>query len=101
MRLSKYVISVSKRHKNNHAGVKKGAWCIYYYDSDIINENGSITIQQKRINPLLVPYYKIIRFHRHKITCDDCDYTYPVFTNWYDHNTDCPNCYQNDLDDFD
>ena len=91
MRLSKYVVSVSKRHKNNHAGVKNGAWCIYYFNKDDW-DYGIEALQVERINFLLVPYYKIIKFHRHKITCDDCDYTYPVLTNWYDRNTDCPNC---------
>ena len=52
MRLVKYVISVSKRHKNNHAGVKNGTWAIYYYDEDW-------KLQTKRINPLLIWYYKL------------------------------------------
>ena len=34
MRLSEYIISVSKRHKNNHAGAKSGTWSIYYYDEE-------------------------------------------------------------------
>ena len=43
MRLVKYVISVSKRHENNHAGVKNGAWMIYYYDED-----GKIQTKRKK-----------------------------------------------------
>ena len=98
MRLSKYIISVSKRHKNNHAGVKNGAWCIYYYDDDWLY--GNETVQMKRINLLLVPYYKIIKYHRHKITCDDCGHTYPTLTNWYDKNQECNFCSENyDLDE--
>ena len=49
MRLSKYVISVSKRHKNNHAGVKNGAWCIYYYDDDckeIVKQNDKFLFEK-------------------------------------------------------
>ena len=49
MRLVKYVISVSKRHKNNHAGVKNGTWSIYYYDEDW-------KLQTKRINVICKMY---------------------------------------------
>ena len=77
MRLSKYVVSVSKRHKNNHAGVKNGTWAIYYYDEDW-------KMQTKRINPLLIWYYKLIRRHRKKMYCLNCKNAVLVLTNWYD-----------------
>ena len=94
MRLSKYVISVSKRHKNNHAGVKNGAWCIYYYDEDW-------KMQQKRINPLLILYYKLIRRHRKKVYCLNCRKELLWLTNWYDRKIpDCPYCLD-EYDDFD
>ena len=64
MRLVKYVISVSKRHENNHAGVKNGVWMIYYYDED-----GKI--QTKRINPLLIWYYKLRKRQRTKAVCSE------------------------------
>ena len=85
MRLSKYVISVSKRHKNNHAGVKNGAWVVYYYDEDW-------KLQTKRINPLLIWYYKLKRYHRKKAVCPFCDRRYLVLTNWHDKNIECPYC---------
>jgi len=95
MRLSKYVISVSKRHKNNHAGVKNGAWCIYYYDDDW-------KLQQKRINPLLVPFYKLTRYHRIKNRCLECGVLYLSLINWRDKDMSCPYCGNDfvDLDDF-
>ena len=90
MRLSKYIVSVSKRHKNNHAGVKNGAWVIYYYD-----EAGKL--QNKRINPLLVWYYKLIRRHRIKGVCPNCSRRFLCLTNWYDKKMECPFC----LDEYD
>ena len=94
MRLSEYVISVSKRHKNNHAGAKNGTWSIYYYDQD-----GKI--QTKRINPLLIWYYKLIRRQRRKAMCTRCNGQYTVLINWYDKNIDCPYCLEEDYDEYD
>ena len=92
LRLSKYVISVSKRHKNNHAGVKNGTWSIYYYDEDW-------KLQTKRINPLLIGYYKLIRRHRKKMYCLNCKNSVLVLTNWYDRKIpDCPYCEYDDLE---
>ena len=82
----KIIISVSKRHKNNHAGVKNGAWVVYYYDEDW-------KLQTKRINPLLVQFYKLARYHRIQCQCDECDLLYITFVNWHDKNQDCPRCY--------
>jgi len=92
LRLSKVIISVSKRHKNNHAGVKNGTWAIYYYDED-----GKI--QTKRINPLLILYYKLKKYHRIKGRCPNCYREFTIFSNWYDRNKnpECPYC----LDEFD
>jgi hypothetical protein len=90
MRLVKYVVSVSKRHKNNHACVKNGTWSIYYYDEDW-------KMQTKRINPLLIWYYKLIRRHRKKMYCLNCSTEFLVLTSWYDKKAECPYC----LDDYD
>ena len=94
MRLVKYIISVSKRHKNNHAGVKNGTWAIYYYD-----EYGKM--QTKRINPLLIWYYKLIRRHRVQGVCPNCSREYLLLTNWYDKKNYCPYCLEEDFDEFD
>ena len=94
MRLVKYVVSVSKRHKNNHAGVKNGTWVIYYYD-----EYGKM--QTKRINPLLIWYYKLIRRHRVQGVCPNCSREYLLLTNWYDKKNYCPYCLEEDFDEYD
>ena len=85
MRLVKYVISVSKRHENNHAGVKNGTYMIYYYDEDMI-------LQSKRINPLLIWYYKLRKYHRKKAMCSECYREFVFLTNWYDKKMECPIC---------
>ena len=94
MRLSKVIISVSKRHKNNHAGVKNGTWAIYYYDED-----GKI--QTQRINPLLIWYYKLKKYNRKKMYCLNCRLEFTVFSNWYDrdNNPECPYCTESVTDD--
>ena len=85
MRLVKYVISVSKRHENNHAGVKNGTYMIYYYNEDMI-------LQSKRINPLLIWYYKLKKRHRKKGTCSECNRQFIFLTNWYDKKMECDFC---------
>jgi len=85
MRLVKYIISVSKRHENNHAGVKNGTWMIYYYDENMI-------LQTKRINPLLIWYYKLKKRHRKKGICSECYRQFVFLTNWYDKKIECPYC---------
>ena len=90
MRLSEYIISVSKRHKNNHAGVKNGTYMIYYYDEDMI-------LQTKRINPLLIWYYKLRKRRRVKGVCSECHREIHFLTCWFDKKMECPYC----LDEFD
>jgi len=77
MRLVKYIISVSKRYENNHAGVKNGTYMICYYDEDMI-------LQTKRINPLLIWYYKLRKRHRVKGVCSECGREMRFLTCWYD-----------------
>ena len=90
MRLVKYIISVSKRYENNHAGVKNGTYMICYYDEDMI-------LQTKRINPFLIWYYKLKKRHRKKGMCSECYREFIICTNWHDKNAECPYC----LDEFD
>ena len=85
MRLVKYIISVSKRYENNHAGVKNGTYMIYYYDEDMI-------LQTKRINPLLIWYYKLRKRHRVKGVCSECGREMRFLTCWYDKKMECPFC---------
>ena len=92
LRLSEYIISVSKRHKNNHAGVKNGTWSIYYYD-----EEGKI--QTKRINPLLIWYYKLRKRHRKTGVCPRCSNQFLFLTNWHDKKMNCPICLDEEEED--
>ena len=94
MRLVKYVVSVSKRHKNNHAGVKNSTWAIYYYDED-----GKM--QAKRINLLLIRYYKLIKRHRKKAVCSNCSRELLLLTNWYDRKIPNRPYYSNEYDEYD
>jgi len=76
--------------------VKNGTWSIYYYD-----EEGKM--QTKRINPLLIWYYKLIRRHRKKMYCLTCKNSVLLLHNWYDKikNPECPYCELEDLDEYD
>ena len=96
LRLVKYIISVSKRHENNHAGVKNGTYMIYYYDKDMI-------LQSKRINPLLIWYYKLRKRQRTKAICSNCSKQFLILSCWYDKIKDakCPYCLEEDIDEYD
>ena len=73
--MQKYIVSVSK--KNN------SVWKSYFY---ILNDDGSWSFQSKRINPLLIWYYKLKKYHRTKGMCSECYREFIIFTNWHDRN---------------
>ena len=80
----KYVISVSKK--------RNSVWRIYYYGFD---EDGNFVFQSKRINRLLVPFYKIGKFHRKKMYCDECERVFTWLTNWRNKPiSECPYCFE-------
>jgi len=58
---------------------------IYYYDKDMI-------LQSKRINPLLIWYYKLKKRHRKKGTCTECNRQFIFLTNCYDKKMECDFC---------
>ena len=58
---------------------------IYYYDEDMI-------LQSKRINPLLIWYYKLKKRHRKKGVCSECHRQFVFLTNWYDKKMECSVC---------
>lgn len=62
-------------------------------------------MQTKRINPLLIWYYKLKRYHRTKGVCLECNREFTIFTNWYNRNKnpECPYCFDeyNEYDDYD
>ena len=87
--MQKYIVSVSK--KNN------SVWKTYFY---VLNDDGSWSFQSKRINPLLIWYYRLIRRHRNKMYCLNCSRQFLVLTNWHDKNADCHYCLA-EFDEFD
>ena len=84
--MQKYIVSVSK--KNN------SVWKSYFY---ILNDDGSWSFQSKRINPLLIWYYRLKKYHRKKGVCPSCSRVFLTLTNWHDKNAECPYC----LDEYD
>ena len=54
----------------------------------------------KRINPLLIWYYKLKKYHRKKAVCSECGRYFLLLTNWHDKNADCPYCLA-EFDEFD
>ena len=75
--MQKYIISVSKKNKS--------IWKIYFYDEDF-------KIQSKRINSLLVWFYKLKKRHRNFYYCNECNGKILALTNWYDNKINCPYC---------
>ena len=69
--MTKVIVSVSK--KNN------SVWRIYYYELDDLDE--TIKLYTKRINPLLVWYYKLIKSKKMSNICDDCDEEFSFYKN--------------------
>ena len=79
----KYVVSVSKKGKN--------VWKIYYYD---YNDDDDMVFQSKRINVLLVPFYKLLKCHRTKMLCDECNQIFLSVTRRKNPKYDnCPYCF--------
>ena len=82
----KLVLSVSKKHNS--------IWRVYGYD---YNEDDNLVLVTKKINPLLVWFYKLKKYHRKKGVCPNCSRVFLTLTNWHDKNAECPYC----LDEFD
>ena len=80
----KIILSVSKyRHS---------LWKIYYKEYDDYEEK--VIFKSKKINRLLIPYYKLQRCHRTKRVCPECNSVFTFFHNWYKRlkNIECPYC---------
>ena len=80
----KYILSVSKKRHSK--------WKIYYEEYDDYEEK--VIFKSKKINRLLIPYYKLQRCHRNQRVCPECNSVFPFFHNWYKRlkNIDCPYC---------
>ena len=80
--MTKTIVSVSK--KNN------SVWRIYYYD---IDEDDTWNFYTKRINPLLVWYYKLIKSKKMSNICDDCYEEFKFYKNRFSSiPNQCVNC---------
>ena len=80
--MTKIIVSVSK--KNN------SVWRIYYYD---IDENNNWNFYTKRINPLLVWYYKLIKSKKMSNICDECYEEFKFYKNRFSSiPNQCVNC---------
>ena len=81
--MTKVIVSVSK--KNN------SVWRIYYYDYDEYDD--TLKLYTKRINPLLVWYYKLIKSKKMSNICDDCYVEFPFYKNRFSRIPSiCFNC---------
>ena len=81
--MTKVIVSVSK--KNN------SVWRIYYYALD--EDDESLKLYTKRINPLLVWYYKLIKSKKMSNICDECYEEFPFYKNRFSGMPNqCVNC---------
>ena len=78
----KIILSVSKKDES--------IWKIYYFEHDS-NENGMV-FKSKSINRVLVPFYKMIKFHRNKVYCTECETRFTFFNRWFSGKPKCPYC---------
>ena len=69
--MTKTIVSVSKKHNS--------VWRIYYYDIEEYDE--TLKLYTKRINPLLVWYYKLIKSKKMSDICDECYEEFPFYKN--------------------
>ena len=60
-------------------------------------------LQTKRINPLLIWYYKLRKRQRTKAVCSNCSKQFLILSCWYDKIKDakCPYCLEEDFDEYD
>ena len=80
--MTKVIVSVSK--KNN------SVWRIYYYD---IDEDNNWNFYTKRINPLLVWFYKLKKCKLYSNICDECDNEFKFYKDRFSSiSSICANC---------
>ena len=84
----KLVLSVSKKHNS--------IWRVYGYD---YNEDDNLVLVTKKINPLLIWYYKLRKRHRITGVCTKCSNQFLFLTNWHDKKMNCPICLDEDEGD--
>ena len=79
--MSKTIVSVSK--KNN------SVWRMYFYD---INDNGQWIFQSKKINSLLVWFYKLQKQKLYNDICVICDKEFKFYKKRFENSMDV--CYE-------
>jgi len=81
--MAKTIVSVSKKHNS--------VWRIYYYALDEDDETPKL--YTKRINPLLIWYYKLIKSKRCSSICDVCGEEWKFYKTRFDSIPDsCFRC---------
>lgn len=86
--MPKIIISVSKKHNS--------VWRIYF---NAPNDDGHITFQSKRINPLLVWYYKLKKSSKYTDVCSWCEKDFKFYATKFEKKPDM--CYSCDPDIYD
>jgi len=76
--MQKVIVSVSK--KNN------SVWRVYFYDH---NDSGDYTFQTKRINFLLVWFYKLQKQKLCNEICIICDKQFKYYKKRFESRVDC------------
>ncbi len=76
--MKKTIVSVSK--KNN------SVWRVYFYDRD---DSGHWSFQTKRINPLLVWFYKLQKEKLCTDICIICDRKFQYYKKRFESKMDC------------
>jgi hypothetical protein len=80
--MPKIIVSVSKKHNS--------VWRMYYYD---FNEEGKPFFATKRINPLLIWYYKLKKSSLYTNVCSWCDNDFKFYAKKFEMKPDiCSNC---------
>ena len=85
--MTKTIVSVSK--KNN------SVWRVYYHD---YNEDGKPCLFTKKINPLLVWYYKLKKSKIGRNICEVCDKEFRFYKTRFDKTPDV--CFECELDEY-
>ena len=81
--MAKTIVSVSKKANS--------VWRIYFYDH---NEDGKPFFATKRINPLLILYYKLKKSSLYTDVCSWCDKDFKFYAKKFERKPDM--CYECD-----
>ena len=61
--------------------------------SAIIDQEGNEIFKSKSVNKFLIPFYKMLKFHRTKVQCSECKRQFTFFHKWFNKKMPkCPYC---------